>query len=156
MFIGLESVNPENLKAESKTQNKVEQFKEIINRWHKHNILVHAGYIIGLPFDTKEQVHRDVQYLSDVLELDTVSFFMLTPLPGSHDHLEMRKQSIWMDPDFNNRDSFHATVAHPLMTSTEWTASYHDAWRIFYSKDNIVRRLARWRHDPNALSRSAP
>ncbi|MDP3769833.1 MAG: radical SAM protein [Candidatus Sungbacteria bacterium] len=153
VFIGLESVNPENLKAESKVQNKVEQFKEIINKWHQHNILVHAGYIIGLPFDTKDQVNRDVQYLSDVLELDTVSFFMLTPLPGSHDHLQMKKKDVWMDPDFNNRDSFHATVTHPLMTSQDWTASYHDAWRVFYSKENIARRLARVRHNPVVYKR---
>lgn len=147
VFMGLESVNPENLKAEGKTQNKVEQFKEIIDRWHQNNILVHAGYIIGLPFDTKEQVRLDVQYLSDTLELDTVSFFMLTPLPGSHDHLIMKKQGVWMDPDFNKRDSFHATITHPRMTGEEWTAAYHDAWRTFYSKENISRRLARWRHN---------
>lgn len=153
VFMGLESVNPENLKAEGKVQNKVEQFQEIIRRWHENNVLVHAGYIIGLPFDTKEQVHLDVRYLSDTLEVDTVSFFMLTPLPGSHDHLEMKKQGVWMDPDFNKRDSFHATVAHPRMTGEEWTASYHDAWRTFYGKENISRGLARWRDSPAVYKR---
>ena len=26
----------------------------------------------------------------------------------------MKKRGDWMDPDFNKRDSFHATIKHPL------------------------------------------
>jgi hypothetical protein len=73
---------------------------------------------------------------------------MLTPLPGSHDHREMKKRGDWMDPDFNKRDSFHATIHHPLMTAEEWTEAYEDAWRTFYSKENMIRNLARWTHHP--------
>ncbi|MCZ6624587.1 MAG: radical SAM protein, partial [Deltaproteobacteria bacterium] len=86
VFIGMESVNPENLKAEGKGQNHVEEYQGIIQEWHDAEIVVHTGYIIGLPCDTKEQVPQDIRYLMDVLKPDQASFFMLTPLPGSHDH----------------------------------------------------------------------
>ncbi len=121
VFIGIESVNPKNLKAEGKGQNHVEEYQGIIQEWHDAGIVVHAGYIIGLPWDTKEQVPRDIRYLMDAIKPDQASFFMLTPLPGSHDHREMKKRGEWMDPDFNNRDSFHATIKHPRMTAKEWT-----------------------------------
>jgi radical SAM superfamily enzyme YgiQ (UPF0313 family) len=150
VFIGLESVNPANLKAEGKGQNKVHQYRDIIQEWHDAGILVQTGYIIGLPFDTKEQIRRDIQHLMDEIQVDVGSFFMLTPLPGSQDHLEMRKRGEWMDPDFNKRDSFHAVVTHPRMTTEEWTEAYEEAWKDFYSKENITKILSRWSGNPRA------
>jgi hypothetical protein len=144
----MESVNPANLKAEGKLQNKVEEYVHIIREWHEAGVVVHVGYIIGLPFDTQAQVAQDVQFLKEVIQADLASFFMLTPLPGSHDHLEMKKRGEWMDPDFNKRDSFHATIRHPHMSAEEWTQAYQDAWRSFYSKENLTRILSRWSHNP--------
>jgi radical SAM superfamily enzyme YgiQ (UPF0313 family) len=148
VFIGMESVNPQNLKAEGKTQNKVDEYVEIIREWHDAGVVVHTGYIIGLPFDTKAQVSSDIRYLMEVIQADVASFFMLTPVPGSHDHLEMKRRGEWMDPDFNKRDSFHAVVKHPHMTAEEWTQAYEAAWKAFYSKENIARILSRWSHNP--------
>jgi radical SAM superfamily enzyme YgiQ (UPF0313 family) len=148
VFIGMESVNPQNLTVEGKEQNKVEEYQKIIAEWHDAGIVVHTGYIIGLPFDTKEQVPRDIRYLMDVIQPDQSSFFMLTPLPGSHDHREMKKRGEWMDPDFNKRDSFHATIEHPNMTAEEWTEAYQEAWKSFYSKENMIKVLSRWNHHP--------
>jgi hypothetical protein len=148
VFIGMESVNPENLKAEGKPQNRVDEYVSIIREWHAAGVVVHTGYIIGLPFDTKEQIPKDIRYLMDTLEVDVASFFMLTPLPGSHDHAEMKKRGEWMDPDFNKRDSFHPTIHHPHMTAAEWSQADEDAWAAFYSKENLTRILARWSHNP--------
>ena len=148
VFIGMESVNPQNLKAEGKGQNHVEEYQGIINEWHDAGVVVHTGYIIGLHFDTKEQVPQDIRYLMDVIQPDQASFFMLTPLPGSHDHREMKKRGEWMDPDFNKRDSFHATIEHSNMSAEEWFQAYEDAWKSFYSKENMIKILARWNHNP--------
>ena len=148
VFIGMESVNPQNLKAEGKGQNHVEEYRNIIKEWHDHGIVVHTGYIIGLPFDTEAQVPQDIRYLMDVIQPDQASFFMLTPLPGSHDHREMKKRGDWMDPDFNKRDSFHATIEHPHMTAEQWTQVYENAWESFYSKENMIKILSRWSHNP--------
>ncbi len=147
VFIGMESVNPDNLKAGGKPQNKVDEYVDIIREWHEAGVCVHVGYIIGFPFDTKEQVPRDIQYLMDVIGPDIASFFMLTPLPGAEDHLEMKKRGEWMDPDFNKRDSFHAVVHHPHMSAEEWTEAYQNAWKAFYSKDNLIKILSQWSHN---------
>jgi len=148
VFIGMESVNPQNLAAEGKKQNKVEEYRSIIKEWHDAGVLVHTGYIIGLPWDSKEQVAEDIRFLKDEVSPDQASFFMLTPLPGSHDHREMKKRGEWMDPDFNKRDSFHATIEHPRMTAEEWTEAYESAWKTFYSKENMIRNLSRWADKP--------
>ncbi|MGH7872126.1 MAG: radical SAM protein [Candidatus Binatia bacterium] len=148
VFIGMESVNPQNLEAEGKKQNKVEEYRSIIKEWHDAGVLVHTGYIIGLPWDSKQQVAEDIRFLKEEVGPDQASFFMLTPLPGSHDHREMKKRGDWMDPDFNKRDSFHATIKHPLMSADEWTEAYESAWKTFYSKENMIKNLARWSDSP--------
>jgi radical SAM superfamily enzyme YgiQ (UPF0313 family) len=148
VFIGMESVNPENLKAEGKPQNNVEEYRGIIKEWHDAGIVVHTGYIIGLPWDSKEQVPEDIRFLIEEVGPDQASFFMLTPLPGSHDHREMKKRGEWMDPDFNKRDSFHATIQHSRMSAEEWTEAYENAWKTFYSKENMIRVLSRWTNHP--------
>jgi len=148
VFIGMESVNPENLKAEGKQQNNVGEYRAIIKEWHDAGVVVHAGYIIGLPWDSQEQVPQDIQFLINEVGPDQASFFMLTPLPGSHDHREMRNRGEWMDPDFNKRDSFHATIDHPRMSAEEWTEAYESAWKTFYSKENMIRVLSQWKDHP--------
>lgn len=148
VFIGMESVNPENLEAEGKGQNHVDEYAGIIQEWHDVDIAVQTGYIIGLPYDTQEKTRHDVEFLMEHIKPDWASFFMLTPLPGSHDHREMKKRGAWMDPDFNKRDSFHATIKHPNMSAEEWFQAYKDAWKTFYSKENITAVLSRWNHNP--------
>jgi radical SAM superfamily enzyme YgiQ (UPF0313 family) len=148
VFIGMESVNPQNLAAEGKKQNKVEEYRGIIKEWNDAGVLVHTGYIIGLPWDSKEQVAEDMRFLRDEVGPDQASFFMLTPLPGSHDHREMKRRGDWMDPDFNKRDSFHATIKHPLMSAEEWTEAYENAWKTFYSKENMIHSLSKWTDSP--------
>jgi len=148
VFIGMESVNPQNLAAEGKKQNKVEEYRSIIKEWHDAGVLVHTGYIIGLPWDSKAQVAEDIRFLKDEVGPDQASFFMLTPLPGSHDHREMKRHGDWMDPDFNKRDSFHATINHPLMSAEEWTEAYESAWKSFYSKENMIKALTTWTDSP--------
>lgn len=143
VFIGLESLNASNLQAASKRQNKVERFEEMIQAWYQHGIAVHTSYIIGFPHDTVESVRHDITMLMEKVQPDQASFFMLTPLPGSQDHLEMSKRGEWMSSDFNEYDSFHAAQNHPKMTKEEWFQVYREAWKRFYSTENLIKVLNR-------------
>ena len=156
VFIGLESLNADNLKAAGKSQNHTEVFQEMVKAWHDSGISVHTAYIIGFPYDTQASVKRDVKRLTDEIEPDQASFFMLTPLPGSVDHLKKLEQNEWMSSDLNDYDSFHAVTNHPLMSVKEWTEAYSDAFSTFYSYENLVKILSRanpanyWRIFKNA------
>ncbi|MDR1270705.1 MAG: radical SAM protein [Planctomycetaceae bacterium] len=146
VFIGMESVNPENIAAAGKTQNHVDQYREMVHCWQEIGIIVHVGYIIGFPNDTLESVRRDVVFLRDHVGVDLASFFMMTPLPGSVDHLEMVRRGDPIDPDLNKYDSFHETFPHPKMKPGEWKAAAQLAYSEFYTKEhctNILRRLPR-------------
>ncbi len=146
VFIGMESVNPANIEAAGKSQNSVDQYRDMVQVWQNEAVIVHVGYIIGFPHDTPESIQSDVQFLRDHVGVDLVSFFMLTPLPGSQDHFEMVKRSEAIDPDLNKYDSFHETFLHPNMPEGKWFEATQAAYREFYTKDHcatILRRVAK-------------
>jgi len=143
VFVGMESINQESLNATGKRQNKADQFVDMVETWHGAKILVHSGYIIGLPHDTPDTVRRDIAVLKDRIKVDKSSFFMLTPLPGSADHQQMVQNRVPLDADLNNFNSFHETFRHQNIPPGEWTVLYTEAWNTFYGADSIVNLLLR-------------
>ncbi len=143
VFIGMETINPANLPAAGKRQNRVEDYRNMIDSWHAHGMACHVGYIIGFPFDTVESVREDVRKLREEIRVDQASFFMLTPLPGSQDHTEMVDRNEWMDPDYNRFDSFHPTTIHSKMSADEWYGIYRESWERFYNVPTMKDILSR-------------
>jgi radical SAM superfamily enzyme YgiQ (UPF0313 family) len=144
-FIGMESLNAENLAEAGKTQNDTTDYSHMVDVWHRHGIAVHVGFIIGFPHDTVASIKADVRTLAEEIKVDQASFFMLTPLPGSRDHKEAVEQGANIDKDLNQYDSFHPAMDHPTMSRQEWFGAYQDAWRDFYSLDNMKAILRRAR-----------
>ena len=107
VFLGLENINPDNLIAAKKRQNKITEYREMIQKWREHGAITYAGNILGFPSDTKESILRDVEIIKRELPLDILEFFFLTPLPGSEDHKVLLQNGIWMDPDVNKYDLNH-------------------------------------------------
>ncbi len=143
VFIGLENINPDNLLAAKKRQNKITEYRAMLQAWRAAGCTTYAGYILGFPGDTKESILRDIEIIKRELPLDLLEFFFLTPLPGSEDHLTLWKQGVWMDPDLNKYDLNHRVSHHPTMSDAEWDDAYRAAWESYYSTDHIATVLRR-------------
>jgi radical SAM superfamily enzyme YgiQ (UPF0313 family) len=143
VFIGMESLNPRNLQAVGKTQNRVEDYRASIEAWHNARVTTLVGYIIGFPYDTEESVRCDIRRLIREVQPDQASFFMMTPLPGSRDHRCLIEEGAPMEADYNRFDCSHATTPHPHMQDGAWTRAYGEAWRRFYSLENMKAILSR-------------
>ncbi|MBX5166633.1 MULTISPECIES: radical SAM protein [unclassified Rhizobium] len=143
VFIGLENVNPDNLTAAKKNQNKITEYRKMLLAWKAQGIMTLAGYILGFPADTPESIRRDIAIIQDELPLDVIEFFILTPLPGSEDHQVLWKKGIEMDADLNIYDVEHVCTAHPRMSKQEWEDIYHEAWALYYSPKHMKTLLRR-------------
>lgn len=143
VFLGVETLHPENIAAAGKRQNHVEAYRAMTDAWHAAGVACHTAFIVGFPFDTPESIRDDARRLRDEIGADQASFFMLMPIPGSRDHAEKTRTGAWMDPDLNRYDSTHATTTHPRMSAEAWLAAYRDAWDEFYSLDGMKAILAR-------------
>src|SRR5215475_3192599 len=143
VFIGLENINPDNLIAAKKRQNKITEYREMLQKWNDHGAITYAGYILGFPADTKESILRDIEIIKRELPLDILEFFILTPLPGSEDHKVLSQKGVWMDPDVNKYDLNHRVSHHPKMSDREWEESYRAAWLAFYTPEHVRTILRR-------------
>jgi Radical SAM superfamily len=143
VFVGLENINPDNLLAAKKKQNRVHEYRQLFLMWREHKVITYAGYILGFPNDTPERVARDIRTVQEELPIDLLEFFILTPLPGSADHKQLDATGVWMDPDMNKYDLEHVTTGHATMSSAEWQALYRRAFDLYYSPEHIERLLRR-------------
>jgi radical SAM superfamily enzyme YgiQ (UPF0313 family) len=146
VFFGVESVNRDNLRSQEKFQNQVSEYKGLVEHCHSLGITCHAGYILGLPFDTTKTIREDIGALQGI-GFDSASFYILTPLPGSKDHQRWWREHRWMHEDFNTYDSTHVAVKPERMTSDELMEAFRNAWDRFYSTDHMVKVLRIWRRD---------
>jgi radical SAM superfamily enzyme YgiQ (UPF0313 family) len=143
VFIGLENINPANLIAAKKRQNKITEYRKMLLEWKRVGIITYAGYILGFENDTPESIRHDLEIIKNELPLDMLEFFILTPLPGSEDHKVLWEKGVWMDPDMNKYDVEHVVTGHPKMTEDEWKGAYRTAWDIYYTDqhfETIIRR----------------
>ena len=143
VFVGLESINPDNLVQMKKNQNRITEYRTMFQAWKQVGMVTYAGYILGLPGDTPESIRRDIEIVQRELPVDLLEFTMLTPLPGSEDHQKLHEQGVWMDPDLNKYDLETATVEHPRMSREVWQRTYWDAWNWYYTDEHIERMMRR-------------
>ncbi len=143
VFIGLENINPDNLAAAKKKQNRISEYREMLLAWKKHPVFLSCGYIIGLPFDTKESVLRDVEIIKNELPMDALNLNVLTPLPGSEDHKGLYEADEWMDPEMNKYDLLQRASHHPVMSDTEWDEAFEAAWQAYYTPEHMATVLRR-------------
>lgn len=146
VFFGVESVNRENLRSKDKFQNQVSEYKDLMAHCHSLGITCHAGYILGLPFDTTESIKQDVAELQRMM-FDSASFYILSPLPGSKDHQRWWRDKRWMEKDLNAYDAAHVAVKPERMSRDELMEAYRHAWEQFYSTKHMVNILKLWKHD---------
>lgn len=147
VFIGLESINPDALEGSGKTQNKITEYRAMLQAWHAVNAVTLAGYILGFPNDTPESILRDIRIIQRELPIDVLEFFILTPLPGSQDHKDLYLRGAPLDPDMNNYDSTHVITPHARMTNESWLDVYRRAWDAYYTPEHVetvMRRARSW------------
>jgi radical SAM superfamily enzyme YgiQ (UPF0313 family) len=160
VFVGLESFDPGNLARTLKLQNQEPQdrrgpggdrkaaaarvkarYRRAVEGWHRAGIGVHAGYIIGLPFDDVGCGQRAARDLAEI-GVDLASFFVFTPLPGTEDHVDFEAAGRLRSHDFNDYDSTHVVAAHPLLSAEQLGHEYRSAYRSFYSWRRLAWSLA--------------
>jgi radical SAM superfamily enzyme YgiQ (UPF0313 family) len=142
LFIGLESFSADSLASVNKGFNRVAHYRKSIQRLHRHGISVQAGVIFGFDADGKE-VFADTLRACETMGIDGVTASLLTPLPGTPLHEEMRRAGRltgkdWTDFNGKTRLAF----APKRMSAEDLLAGYMWFRRHFYSLRSLLRRMA--------------
>ena len=143
VFIGLENINPTNLMAAKKRQNKITEYRKMLLAWKRAGVVIICGYILGFPSDTPQSIIDDIEIIKKELPIDILEFTCLTPLPGSEDHKVLWQKRARMDSDLNKYDLEHVVADHAKMSAREWRDIYDRAWSAYYTREHLMTILQR-------------
>jgi radical SAM superfamily enzyme YgiQ (UPF0313 family) len=139
VFVGLESINPATLKAYNKSQT-VESIKECVVNFHKYGIRVHGMFVFGAD-DDHFRVIRDTVKFSRQVDLDSLQYLILTPVPGTPLYQEMEAQNRIICRDWSQYDGHHAVFQPKQFTPYELQYETIRAMKKFYSWPSVLKRL---------------
>jgi radical SAM superfamily enzyme YgiQ (UPF0313 family) len=139
VFVGLESINPATLKAYNKSQT-VQGIKDCVTNFHRFGINVHGMFVFGSEED-HYQVIRDTVKVSRQLDLDSLQYLILTPIPGTPFYREMEAQNRIICRDWSQYDGHHTVFQPRQFTPYELQMETNRAMKKFYSWTSVVKRL---------------
>ncbi len=143
VYIGLESINPATLKSFKKAQT-VEDIRESVKTFHLYGIGVHGMFVFGSEEDTI-QVLRDTVGFSHEIDIDSLQYLILTPIPGTPIYDELLNQNRLLHQDWQYYDGHHAVFFPRYMTPFELQMETLRAMKRFYTWPSVLKRL--WRRD---------
>ena len=131
MFIGLESVNPRTLVSYNKKQT-VEDMKTCMTRLHEYGIKVHGMFVLGSDDDDSDTVKDTVKFCHET-NVDSVSFAILCPLPGSRLYSILDAENRIFTKDWSLFNAMFVVFEPKNMHPLELQEKYLWAWKKFYS-----------------------
>ena len=141
VFIGLENINPANLLAAKKRQNKITEYRTMMLAWKKAGVITYAGYISASRrhAGVGARGHRDHQERTADRHPGVLLPDAAAGLGGPQGALA---EGIWMDPDMNKYDLEHVVTGHSKMSQAEWEQVYASAWSTYYTSSTWRRCCA--------------
>jgi radical SAM superfamily enzyme YgiQ (UPF0313 family) len=133
IFIGMESLDPENLSDVNKSFNKPGEYAAVLNRLARRKVYAITSFILGLDNDTPGVAER---ILNQVAEWPPVLpvFSPLTPLPGTPLYARLGAEGRLTRPRHWLNFAAYKMSHTPLkMTSEEVHKEIDKAWRMSYS-----------------------
>ena len=140
LFLGVESLSPENLKDVNKAFNRVPQFEEAMKALHDHDIMVVAGFIFGLDHDDEGVFERTLRFC-ERNRIELPSFFVLTPLPGTPLFQRIESEGRLLHKDWGKYNGATVVFRPKLMTEETLQAGFNWVCKEGYSWGSIFKRV---------------
>lgn len=145
LFVGFETLNPSNLAAQHKIQNLNRDYAAAIRRLHDLGIMINGSFVFGMDDDDESVFERTVEWGIEH-GLETATFHILTPYPGSALYARMAAAGRLLHKQWSLYDTRHTVFRPARMSPQALEAGYGRAYRDFYRWSAILRSAAR--HEP--------
>ena len=139
LFVGFESIIPESLQEVHKRCNRVEDYVRNVRRIHERGIMVNGSFVFGFDHDDTEVFQRTVQFGIEA-RLETATFTVLTPYPGTTLYKRLLAQGRIFDHDWSHYDTTRAVFTPAQMSTQELEEGYFGAYKQFYRWPAILER----------------
>jgi radical SAM superfamily enzyme YgiQ (UPF0313 family) len=138
LFVGFETLNPANLAEQRKYQNMRRDYAAAIRRLHDLGVMVNGSFVFGMDGDDGSVFQRTVEWAVEH-GIETATFHILTPYPGTALYRRISEQGRLMTHDWDLYDTRHPVFRPAHMSPAQLESGYHWAYREFYRWRSIVR-----------------
>ena len=145
LFIGFETLQAENLLEQDKRHNlhknstrSAVPYSSAIRRLHDLGVMVNASFVFGMDHDDESVFERTITWAVEQ-GIETATFHILTPYPGTALHQRMELKRRITSRDWNLYDTRHAVFQPARMSADALEAGYWQAYQDFYHWGNILK-----------------
>jgi radical SAM superfamily enzyme YgiQ (UPF0313 family) len=138
LFVGFETLNSANLLEQRKFQNLRRDYGEAIRRLHGLGVMINGSFVFGMDGDDASVFERTVAWAIEQ-GIETATFHILTPYPGTALYARMAAQRRITIHDWDVYDTRHAVFRPARMSAGELESGYRRAYRDFYRWGSILR-----------------
>lgn len=143
VLIGLESVNPDNLKGLDENSFKSQNFslyKDLIKNIQSCGIGVIGSFILGLDADEEDVFDKTIDFILNT-KLYGVNITVNTPYPGTLSFYTMDQENRILTYDWNCYTIFNPVIIPKNMTVQKLNEGYLKVLKTVNSPDNIKERI---------------
>ena len=137
VFVGFETLDPENLRLHAKRQNLAQSYDAAIGRCHEVGVMVNGSFVFGLDADGPDVFERTVDWAVS-RSIETATFHIMTPYPGTALHQRMSIEGRITETDWDLYDTRHVVYTPRAMSPTQLVDGYWRAYKDFYRWPKII------------------
>jgi len=138
LFVGFETLSQENLLTQGKRQNLNQDYQVAIKRLHDLGVMVNASFVFGMDHDDESVFDRTVEWAIKQ-GVETATFHILTPYPGTVLHRRMQAEGRILTQNWDLYDTRHAVLRPAKIAPEVLEAGYWRAYREFYRWGSIFQ-----------------
>ena len=138
LFVGFETLSADNLRNHHKSQNLNRDYHLAIRRLHDLGIMVNASFVFGMDDDDETVFDRTVEWATQQ-GVETATFHILTPYPGTNLHTRIQAEGRITSTDWDLYDTRHAVFQPAKMSAEALEAGYWRAYKEFYQWSSIFQ-----------------
>ena len=139
LFVGFESLSPENMRGNNKLVNAATNYVEACRRFHEAGIMINGSFVFGFDCDGPDVFERTLEVAVENKIL-TASFHIFTPLPGTRRSNVLRAEGRILHRNWSLYDTYHAVFRPRRMTPEQLEAGYNQARGQFAAWNSILHR----------------
>jgi radical SAM superfamily enzyme YgiQ (UPF0313 family) len=138
LFVGFETLSANNLREQNKHQNLNRDYHVAISRIHDLGVMVNASFVFGMDEDDETVFERTVTWAIQQ-GIETATFHILTPYPGTALHSRLTSQGRITHQNWNLYDTRHVVFNPARMTPQALEEGYWRAYQDFYRWGSILQ-----------------
>jgi radical SAM superfamily enzyme YgiQ (UPF0313 family) len=138
LFVGFETLDRAALREQRKFQNLRPDYGAAVRRLHDLGVMVNASFVFGMDGEDAGVFERTVEW-AIAQGIETATFHILTPYPGTGLHRRMLAAGRLLHRDWDLYDTRHVVFRPIGLRPEQLEAGYWGAYRDFYRWGSILR-----------------